>query len=81
MAVYYIFSDQELLSRVRKRLTKTLGITRISASQKPVSEFLDTKALYNDALLCSIYAEILRLHGMVHFLVSARQRTDLQLGR
>ncbi|KAL3421934.1 nacht and ankyrin domain protein [Phlyctema vagabunda] len=84
MAAHHILMDAALLSRVRESLGKTLGTgNRILSCNNPVllSDVLDPKLLYNDALLCSIYAEILRLHGMAHFLVSAPEWTDLQVGR
>lgn len=81
MAVYYIFSDPQLLQRLRTSLTETLGAPRLGLTGKPISAELDVKKLSANALLNSIYAETLRRHGMTHVIVSAPADADLQLGR
>lgn len=78
MTIYHVFHDPELLSRVRASVTSTLGITRVTGL---ASEQLNAKLLTNNDLMCSIYAEILRLHGMSHFLVSAPKTSDVDVGR
>lgn len=81
MAIYEVFSDPELLQRLRMRLTETLETSRLGLAGEPASAQLDAKKLSSDALLCSVYAETLRRHGMTHFLVSAPADSDVDLGR
>lgn len=85
MAVYHILTSPALLSRLRESISKTIGASRIESSASPgqvprVSALLDNKILNSDPLLCAVYAEILRLHGMAHFLVSAPAWSDVCIG-
>ncbi|PHH62127.1 hypothetical protein CDD81_7558 [Ophiocordyceps australis] len=77
MAAHHIFSDKQLLLDLRTSLVKTLGATfpnaRISSMPSPT-------LLSTDALLCSIYAETLRLHATTNFLVCVPPATDVRLG-
>ncbi|KAF3054955.1 Pfs, NACHT and Ankyrin domain protein [Daldinia childiae] len=66
-------------------LTKTLGTNRIhnkpndSQPDKNILDLLDPKVLQSNSLLCSIYAETLRLHGTSHLIF--RASADAHLGR
>ncbi|PHH71803.1 hypothetical protein CDD82_6330 [Ophiocordyceps australis] len=71
MAAYHVFSDKGLLSELRTSIVKTLGSARVN--DIPSSSLLGT-----DALLCSIYAETLRLHATTNLVVAAP--VDVRLG-
>ncbi|KJZ70682.1 hypothetical protein HIM_09927 [Hirsutella minnesotensis 3608] len=81
MAVHHVFSDKDLLLRVRANLLKTFDMTNTNSSFESSLTMLDPKTVCSDTLLCAIYAEVLRLHGMAYFLVSAPKNRDVNLGR
>lgn len=81
MAVYHIFSDPQLLQRLRTSLTETLGTSRLGLTGKPICAELHVDRLCTNALLNSIYTEILRRHVMTHVLVSAPADEDVFVGR
>lgn len=73
MALIHILSDPGLTQRVREEIDRTVG------RATPMCE-VDIKALTENDLLASIYAETLRLHVKMATVVNS-QRDNLQLGK
>ncbi|KAI0002659.1 cytochrome P450 [Xylariaceae sp. FL0662B] len=71
-AMIHILQDPDLLVRVRREIEASIG------QQSP--EEVDLNRLVDNPLLCSIYAETLRLHVKLNTVINS-QRVDLSLGR
>ncbi|KAI1777004.1 cytochrome P450 [Hypoxylon cercidicola] len=74
LAIFHIYSDPELLVRVRAELKEQLP--HLSSFDK-----LDSKQLRSLPLLSSIYAETMRLYSNVFLMVASPPDTDVSLGK
>ncbi|KAI8960636.1 cytochrome P450 [Daldinia sp. FL1419] len=72
MAAWHIFKDPQLLRRVRAELDDMFGGESIRS--------IDPKELSKAPLLCSIYAEVLRIYVKIYVMVNSQQ-DDIPLGR
>ncbi|KAI1765019.1 cytochrome P450 [Hypoxylon sp. FL1150] len=74
LAILHIYSDPELLIRVRAELKEQIP-------HSSPSEWLDSKQLKNLPLLSSIYAETMRLYSNAYLMVASPPNTDVSLGK
>ncbi|KAI5861022.1 cytochrome P450 [Durotheca rogersii] len=72
MALVHILRDESVHQRVMQEIEQSVG-------DRPLAD-IDVKALSENQLLSSIYAETLRLHVKLNTVISS-QRADLKLGR
>ena len=77
LAVFHIFHDPELLSRVRTELDQHFGPELSDSTFSKISP----KELYKLPLLSSIYAETLRLYSQIFLVRASPPDRDVHLGK